>query len=95
MYGHYTDKYVQYVLRVLQMMYCMLVFMCVLCMRGLQNQLIHLITNCHTCVKMKIAPVEVIIRENILTQIRLNGPMLFNIRMLTNEELEPLKTIGM
>lgn len=43
---------------------------------------------------MKIAPVKVIIRENILTQIILNGPMLFNIRKLTNAELEPLKTIG-
>lgn len=43
--------------------------------------------------KMKTAPVKVIIRENILTQINLNGAMLFNIRQLTNDELEPLKTI--
>lgn len=61
---------------------------------GLQNELIQLITNCHTCVKMKIAPVKVIIRKNILTQIILNGTMLFKIRKLTNAELEPLKTIG-
>lgn len=60
---------------------------------GLQNKLIQLI-NCHTCVKMMIACVEVIIRENILTQISLNGPMLFNIKKLTNAELQLLKTIG-
>lgn len=29
-----------------------------------------------------------------MTQINLNGPMLFNIRRLTNAELQPLKTIG-
>lgn len=63
-------------------------------MRGLQNELLQLITNCHTSVKTKIAPVKVIIRENILTQISLNGQMLFNIRKLINAELEPLKTIG-
>lgn len=59
----------------------------------LQNELTQLI-NCHTCVKMKTAPVKVIIRQNILTQISLNGPVLSNIRKLTNAELEPLKTIG-
>lgn len=63
-------------------------------MRGLQNELLQLITNCHTSVKTKIAPVKVIIRGNILTQISLNGQMLFNIRKLINAELEPLKTIG-
>lgn len=42
-------------------------------------------------VKMKIAPVKVIIRDNILTQISPNEPMLFNIRKFTNDELEPLK----
>lgn len=68
---------------------------CVLECFGLQNELIHLLINCHTRVKRKIAPVKVIIRENILTQIRLNGTMLFNIRKLTNDELEPLRTIGM
>ena len=54
--------------------------------KRVNNKLSHL--------KMKTAPVKMIIRENILTQINLNGPMLFNIRQLTNDELEPLKTIG-
>lgn len=58
----------------------------------LQNHLIQL--NCHARVKKKIVCIKVIIRENILTQISLNGPMLFSIKKLTNAELQLLKTIG-
>lgn len=47
-----------------------------------------------TNVEMKIVCVEVIIRENILTQINLNGPALFKVRRLTNAELQPIKTEG-
>lgn len=41
-----------------------------------------------------IACATVLIGENILTQISLNGPMLFNIKKLTNAELQLLKTTG-
>lgn len=68
---------------------CMPVF----CIWGF-TKLVNTVNKLSHCHKMMIACVKVIIRENILTQISLNGPMLFNIKKLTNAELQLLKTIG-
>lgn len=40
--------------------------------------------NCHTCIKMMIASFKIAIKENILLQISLDGPMLLNISKAYN-----------
>lgn len=55
---------------------------------GLKRSVNTVRINCHTCIKIMIACAKVKISENIRTQIRLNGPILLNIKKPTNAKLQ-------
>lgn len=63
-------------------------YACVFAVWGLKRSVNTVKINCHTCIKIMIACAKVKISENIRTQMRLNGPILLNIKKPTNAELQ-------